>query len=182
MAADPTRMGEAGDSVSVMARNIAALRRHRAETDESARFAERAADHVVRFAGGMSFVLLHLIVLLGWILINTGWIGGVRPFDPTFITLATGASVEAIFLSTFILMSQKRAAAIDDRHTELDLQMSLLAEHEITRLLGLTLAIARHLGIDEAHDPLTTQLAAHVAPEEALHEIARGASDGGTRR
>ena len=190
MAAEPSSLDAletgrdpaAGDSVSIMARNIEVLRRERVEAHQNARPIDRAAIRIARFAGSISFIALHLAVLTGWIVVNAGWISAIRPFDPTFVTLATGASVEAIFLSVTILMSQTSAAANAERRSELDLQISLLAEHEITRLLGLTLAIARHLGIDEAHDPDTTQLAAHVTPEDVLQEISRAAQGSSTSR
>jgi uncharacterized membrane protein len=69
--------------------------------------------------------------------VNLNVIPGVRPFDPTFVSLATWASVEAIFLSTFVLISQNHAAAAADKRADLDLQISLLAEHEITKPVQL---------------------------------------------
>ena len=67
-------------------------------------------------------------------------------FDPTCVVLAMVASVEAIFLSTFILITQNRIATQAQKRADLDLQISLLAEHEITRLLTLTVAMAERLG------------------------------------
>jgi len=92
-------------------------------------------------------------------------------FDPTFVVLAMVASVEAIFLSTFILMTQNRMTAQAQKRADLDLQVSLLAEHEITRLITLTTAIAAHLGIDACHDPELAELAQDVAPEQVLDTI-----------
>ena len=78
------------------------------------------------------------------------------------------ASVEAIFLSTFILITQNRMAAQAQKRADLDLQISLLAEHEITRLIILTGAIAEHLGIKPVQDPELEELAQDVAPEQVL--------------
>jgi uncharacterized membrane protein len=78
------------------------------------------------------------------------------------------ASVEAIFLSTFILITQNRMAAMADKRADLDLQVSLLAEHEITRLLTLVTALAERMGVDAAQDPELTELARDVAPEQVL--------------
>ena len=78
------------------------------------------------------------------------------------------ASVEAIFLSTFVLITQNRMAARAQQRADLDLQISLLAEHEITRLLTLTVAIAERLGIPTAQDPEFAELAQDVAPEHML--------------
>ena len=79
--------------------------------------------------------------------------------------------MEALFLSTFVLISQNRAAAAADRRAELDVQINLLSEHEITRLLQLTVAIAEKLQVKEAEDPSLTELEEHVAPEKVLDRI-----------
>ena len=80
-------------------------------------------------------------------------------FDPTYVGLAMVASVEAIFLSTFILITQNRMAAQAQKRADLDLQISLLAEHEITRLIILTSAMAKHLGIQPVQEPELEELA-----------------------
>jgi uncharacterized membrane protein len=76
--------------------------------------------------------------------------------------------VEAIFLSTFILITQNRMAAQAQKRADLDLQISLLAEHEITRLIILTSAMAEHLGIQPFQDPELEELAQDIAPEQVL--------------
>ena len=68
-----------------------------------------------------------------WIFINLGWIPGMPRFDPSFVILAMVASVEAIFLSTFVLISQNRMQFLSEKRAELSLHISLLAEHEVTR-------------------------------------------------
>lgn len=156
---------------SVLERNINALRRKRQEEERRAGLQERIAEVITRFTGSMAFVYVHLVLVAGWVAVNLGFVPGVPAFDPTFVILATFASVEAIFLSTFVLISQNRAAAEADRRSELDLQTNLLSEHEITRLLTLTRAIAQHLGIKEAHDPTLHELERHVAPEKVLDRL-----------
>ena len=101
---------------------------------------------------------------------NAGGVSGLRPVDESFVILATVASVEAIFLSTFVLISQNRAAVAADRRAELDLQINLLSEHEVTRLLTLTGAIADRLGVEEAEDPGLAELQENVAPEKVLDD------------
>ena len=81
------------------------------------------------------------------------------------------ASVEAIFLSTFILITQNRMAAQAEKRAELDLQISLLAEHEITRVVTLVAAIAERLGIEASHDPELAELKQNVAPEQVLDKM-----------
>jgi uncharacterized membrane protein len=156
---------------SVLSRNIEALRARQAQEQKSASLQDRVAETVTGFTGSMVFVYIHLAVVGGWIAINIGIVPGVPVFDPTFVILATAASVEAIFLSTFVLISQNRAAAQEKRRAELDLQTSLLSEYEITRSMMLTVAIAKHLGVEEALDPELDELQHYVAPERVLEEI-----------
>ena len=116
-------------------------------------------------------VRLSALLLFGlWISWNLGWLG-LKPFDPSFVVLAMVASVEAIFLSTFVLISQNRSAAEADKRANLDLQISLLSEHEVTRLLVLVTAIAQKMGIEDAANPEVAELARDVLPEEVLDAL-----------
>jgi uncharacterized membrane protein len=157
----------------VVERNIRALLIRRQQEDQEKSFQERLADGITRFTGSMVFVCLHLVLFGLWIAINLGWLPWlpIRRFDPTFVILAMFASVEAIFLSTFVLISQNRMAALTDKRANLDLQISLLAEHEITRLITLVTAIAERMGIEASHDPELSELAQDVAPETVLEEM-----------
>ena len=125
---------------------------------------------VTGFAGSMLFVFVHLAIIVTWIAVNLG-VTPIAPFDPTFVILATTASVEKIFLSTFILIAQNCAAQAADRRADLDLQTSLLSEHEVTKLIVLVKRIADHLGIGEADDPELVELQRNVAPETVLERI-----------
>ena len=169
----PTTYDASSDMAHVVTRNIKALlARHR--TEEAQRTPqERIADAVTRFTGSMLFVWLHVIAYSLWILINLGrlsWLHVPR-FDPSFVILAMEASVEAIFLSTFVLISQNRMAARAEQRADLDLQVSLLAEHEVTRLIALVTAMAQKMGIEEANDPELAELARDVAPERVLDRM-----------
>ena len=153
---------------SALQRNIAALERRRREEAASAPLQERIAAKVTDFTGSMLFVYVHLLLYGLWIAANIGWLG-VKPWDPTFVVLAMIASVEAIFLSTFVLITQNRMAAAAEKRAELDLQISLLTEHELTRVVTLVSAIAQHLGIDHPDD--VEELKRDVAPEAVLDAI-----------
>ncbi len=169
MPQDPTIPSTGPDSLnSSLRRNIDALRRWREEEEAQATLEERLAAAITRFTGSMRFVYAHLAVYGFWIVANLGWVPGVEQWDPTFVILAMVASVEAIFLSTFILITQNRMAALADKRADLDLQVSLLAEHEITRLITLVTAMAERMGIDAAQDPELAELAQDVAPEQVL--------------
>jgi uncharacterized membrane protein len=101
---------EQGAITDVVDRNIDALLRRRRSQELDQSTEGRLAGAVTNFTGSMTFVYIHLLIVGTWILWNLDWIG-LPPFDPSFVVLAMAASVEAIFLSTFVLISQNRAAA-----------------------------------------------------------------------
>jgi uncharacterized membrane protein len=170
---DPPRGAAASAEIDgVMRRNILALIEVRKELDRRKTLQDTIADTITRFTGSMLFVGLHVVLFGGWILVNLGVVPGIAPFDPfPFVMLAMIASVEAIFLSTFVLISQNRMAALADKRADLDLQVNLLAEHEITRLVELVDGIARHLGAREHSDPRLDELKKDVRPEVVLEAI-----------
>jgi uncharacterized membrane protein len=172
-AAEPAPGAEAPAVAGVVDRNIAALVRRRQQQKVSGGLQDRIADAITRFAGSMRFVYLHLLIYGGWIVVNLGWVPVVRPFDPTFVVLAMVASVEAIFISTFVMISQNRMAAMADRRADLDLQISLLGEHEITKLVTLVAEIAKRMDIPAAHDPELDELRENVSPDRVLDRIER---------
>jgi uncharacterized membrane protein len=98
------------------------LEERRAREEATATLEERVAGAITRFSGTMRFVYVHIFVYGFWILANLGVVPGVPKFDPSFVILAMVASVEAIFLSTFILITQNRMSAAADKRAELDLQ------------------------------------------------------------
>lgn len=151
----------------VVERNIRALLERRRVEERRRGWEDRLADGITRFTGSMRFVYLHLVVFGLWIVVNLPW-SPLPRFDPSYVVLAMAASVEAIFLSTFILITQNRMTAQADMRADLDLQISLLAEHEITRLITLVTAMARRMGIDLAENPELAELAEDVAPEKVL--------------
>jgi uncharacterized membrane protein len=155
----------------VLERNIQALQRRREREAMEATAEERIAEAITRFTGSMLFVYLHLAFFGFWIVANLGWIPGVPSWDPSFVVLAMMASVEAIFLSTFVLISQNRMATAADKRADLDLQISLLAEHEITRLVTLVSGIADRLGVRTEADAELDEITQDVAPEAVLDEI-----------
>lgn len=166
-----------GPLAGVLERNIAALLARRRAEERARSRSERLADAVTRFAGRMAFVWLHLAVVAAWVAVNVGAVPGVPRFDRTFVILATVASVEAIFLSTFILITQNRMSAAADRRADLDLQISLLAEHEVTRIIRLAAAIADKLGVEEAASPELGELERDVEPGAVLDRLERADRD-----
>ena len=156
---------------SVLERNIQALKARRGREEAEATAQERIADAITRFTGSMLFVYLHLAFFGFWIIANLGWVPGVPKWDESFVVLAMMASVEAIFLSTFVLISQNRMSAASDKRADLDLQISLLAEHEITKLKALVSAIADRVGVEVKGDDELDEVKQDVSPEAVLDEI-----------
>jgi uncharacterized membrane protein len=154
---------------SVLRRNIAEMRERREDAERAAPASERVAQRITAFAGSMGFVVLHLLLFGGWIVVNTLGPAPLR-FDPSLVVLAMAASVEAIFLSTFILISQNRISEAERRRAELDLQINLLAEHEVTRLIDLVTRIADRLDVP-ARDADLDELRRDVEPGAVLDSL-----------
>lgn len=109
---------------------------------------ERFSDRVTLIAASGGSMLLHLLWFLSWIAINTGLIPGVKPFDPfPFQFLTMTVSLEAIFLALFVLASQNRLSKQADLRANLDLQIDLLVEREMTAMLQMLSDITRHLNV-----------------------------------
>jgi uncharacterized membrane protein len=114
---------------------------------------ERIADVVATFTGSITFVFLHVVWFTAWIIFNTRWFG-YEPLDPfpyTFLTMIV--SLEAIYLSTFILISENRQARLGDRRARVNLQVDMISEREVTKLMELVGDIHQHLGIHRRADP-----------------------------
>jgi uncharacterized membrane protein len=155
---------------SALRRNIDALRERRRQEDENASVSARLAGRITRFTGSMRFVFLHLALYSFWIVANLGWFPDVPRWDETFVVLAMVASVEAIFLSTFVLISQNRIMAAADQRADLDLQISLLTEHEVTNLIRMVRQIAERVGVPVAQEEVA-ELERNIAPEAVLDAI-----------
>ena len=176
--AEPDRRQRArpdpGPFARIVDRNIAALIERRHQENQRRGAQDRIADAVTRFTGSLTFVYIHLALFGAWVVANLGLVPGLgvlRAFDEGFTVLAMIASVEAIFLSTFVLISQNRMQAQADKRADLDLQVSLLAEHEITELLRLVRALAQRAGVESARDSELDELSQDVRPETVLSHI-----------
>ena len=156
---------------SVLERNIHALNQRRKHEDARATAQEKLAEAITRFTGSMLFVYIHVAIFGFWIVANLGWVPGVPKWDESFVVLAMWASVEAIFLSTFVLISQNRMAAAADKRADLDLHVSLLTEHELTKLVELVTAMAERMGVRVEGDEELAEIQQNVAPEAVLDEI-----------
>jgi uncharacterized membrane protein len=160
---------------SVLDRNIRRMRERRQQEDAEAKLSDRISDRITSFAGSMTFVAIHAVAYGAWIAVNLNIVPGVRAFDPSFVMLAMEASVEAIFLSTFVLISQNRMMGAAARQSDLDLQINLLTEHELTRLVSLVDAIALKMGIEVDERADLEEIKQDVSPEAVLDQLRNGA-------
>ena len=157
----------------VIERNIRTIIQLRLRAARARSVQDRLADAITTFSGRMVFAYVHIVWFGVWILLNTGWVG-VRAFDPfPYGLLTMVVSLEAIFLSTFVLISQNRLSAETEHRADLDLHIGLLTEHELTRVLQMLDAIQDKLGIDNHADSDLADLEMETKPEDVLAEIAR---------
>jgi uncharacterized membrane protein len=132
--------------------------------------ADRIAEFVARFCGSITFVWVHAGVFAFWIVWNVlPWLPRFDPYPFTFLTLCV--SLEAIFLSAFILISQNYEMRVSERRSQLDLQINLLAEQENTKALQMLERIARKLEIEEEDEPELRVLEQATRPETLARQI-----------
>jgi uncharacterized membrane protein len=154
------------------AQNVASIHRLEAAAQAHRSRLDVLADCVARFAGSALFLALHVVWFAAWIVLNVA--PGIRHFDPfPFIFLTLVVSLEAIFLASFILISQNRAAEISESRNQLDLQINLLSEQENTRMLKLLGAIAKKLGVVVSDDPSAEVLEQATQPDTLVEQIAK---------
>ena len=132
--------------------------------------ADRVAAAIARFCGSMTFVWIHVALFAAWIGYNTlPWFQAFDPYPFTFLTLIV--SLEAIFLSTFILISQNYDMRVSERRNQLDLQINLLAEQENTKTLQILERIAKKVGAHLSDDPQVRALEEATRPDSLVQQI-----------
>lgn len=133
---------------------------------------ERLGDAIADFVGSTTFVIIHVIWFTAWIAVNRNLIPQVRPFDPyPFLLLGLAVSLEAVLLSTFVLMKQNRMSKRSDRMNDLNLQIDLLAEREATMTLQMLQRICAHLGVQEVSDDEVRELVRDTKVESIAREL-----------
>jgi uncharacterized membrane protein len=131
---------------------------------------DHLADRVVAIAGSLFFVALHVTWFLLYIMVNL-------PFSPLkfdsfpFGLLTMVVSLEAIFLSLFVLMAQNRQALRDDRHAKVDLQVNMIAEREVTKVLSMLADIHRSLGLQQQPDPELERMDSATKVDDLLEAV-----------
>lgn len=129
------------------------------------------ADWLTNLASSTAFFLFHVVAFTTWILLNSG-IGGMPAYDPfPFGLLTMIVSLEAIFLSIFVLMSQSRESKIGELREELTLQVNLRIEEEVTKTLHLVAGLYTRLGHTVGEDPELREMLKPLDPERMEREV-----------
>lgn len=157
---------------SAVERNIHCVADLERAFEQRRRPTDRIADTIGGFTGSIGFILVHLLWFTAWFLINTGVIPHLKRFDPfPFILLSMIVSVEAVLLSTFVLMKQNRMQQKTDMRDHLNLQIDLLAEKEVTKALQLLRAVAEKVGVDERNDEELDEMSSTTSVDSLAHRI-----------
>ncbi len=130
---------------------------------------------VASFFGTLRFIVAHVLFITGWFVVNLGAIAEIRPFDPypfPFLGLIIG--IEFIFLTTFVLMNQRLQSRREEQWAHLNLQLAMLAEHEVTKNMQMLHLICSHLGLEQTTgDHEVKELAQATPVTELVEEIAQ---------
>ena len=157
----------------ILERNIRTIVGLRVKQANNRGLQDRIADTVTAFSGSMPFVYLHIGWFIAWVMLNTGHFG-IAAFDPfPYGLLTMVVSLEAIFLSALVMITQNRLSDEAERRADLDLQVGLLAEHELTRALKMLDAIQKKLGVEPGDDNELQDLELETMPEDVLAELDR---------
>ena len=162
-----------GDAPRVVARNIEEVVRLEEEAVRRRPPSSRIADLVAGFAGTLGFVLLHTALVATWAGVNAGLVPAVPAFDPyPFGLLGMLFSLEGVLLASFVLMKQNRMSALAEQRSHLDLQISLLAEQEVTKIIQMLEHISARLNIErEAVDAEAREMAEVTAVGGLAHQL-----------
>jgi uncharacterized membrane protein len=170
---------EAISQSEIVRKNTAAIVEMQRKVTEARTLGGRIADGITDFTGSMAFVYVHIVWFGVWVLLNVGLIHlpRISEFDKfPFSLLTMIVSLEAIFLSTFVLISQNRLACASEKRAELDLQVNLLAEQKATKVLEMLDQLAHQLDnmsnrSNLKTDPELEALKVSPEPQEVLQVI-----------
>jgi uncharacterized membrane protein len=129
--------------------NIEAISRLEHEALDRRTATERASDLIVKLVGSIQFLLLQVVLVTAWTTVNLSLVPGLKPFDPfPFGSLALVVFSESVCLTIFVLITQNRMARQTEKRSHLDLQVSMLAEQELTTALQMLQKLCKHMGVD----------------------------------
>jgi uncharacterized membrane protein len=153
------------------ATNIDTVVRLEAEQEKHIPHTNRFSEAIARFAGTNIFIVTEMVGVALWIAINTGALRSVPVFDPyPFGLLAVVLGLEAVLLTAFVLIRQNRMSEKADRRSHLDLQINLLAEKEVTKVIQLLQRMSRQMGMEEQVTDLETR---ELSKDTEVEDVAR---------
>ena len=163
MSSEPTLQPTAKKNVETIGQVEQQLLRQRSRM-------ERVGEGIARLFGSLYFVVAHALFISAWVLLNTGVIPRVSPFDPyPFAFLSTVVGVEFILLTTFVLMNQKHQIRRTEQWAHLHLQLSMLTEQEVTKNMQMLHLICQHLRLKQpAEDHQEVKELTQATPVTAL--------------
>ncbi len=145
--------------------NINTIVRLEEQAQKQRSLGDRLSDSIASFVGSMAFVGVHVAWFGIWVGVNAG----LWKFDPyPFALLCMLVSLEGVLLSTFVLIKQNRMSHMADRRAHLDLQVNLLTEKEVTKMLQMQKLICERLGIEEVNQDSEVQELSHVTAVDNL--------------
>lgn len=150
------------------------IRSLKAKADAKRNFSQKLADWVTDTFGSIGFLMVNISWFIIWIAINTNLVPGLAPFDPfPFGFLTMLVSLEAIMLAIFVLISQNRVAQLDDLREEIDLQVDIITEQEITKLMEMVSMLLKKNGIDLSQDSLLKEMLKPINVEKIEKALER---------
>jgi len=162
----------AADTLPGFRRGVQNLETMKREAHRAEKASERLADFFTSFSGSMPFVYLHAVWFLVWVAWNTRMIPGLQPFDPfPYGLLTLIVSLEAIFLSTFVLISQNREQEVNAMRDEIETQVNLYQEQELTQILRIVHRIEKHLGLEDEDEEVVQAMECLVNSDDLFRQI-----------
>ena len=159
------------DAPSSARSNIEIVARMEQEFLAQRTLTDKIGDWIADAMGTMTFVILQLVGMVVWAVVNAGLVPGVKPFDPyPYVLLTMLVSMEGVLVAVFVLMKQNRMSRRADQRDHLNLQIDLLSEKEITKMLQLQRRICERMGID-VNDAEFQELSRHTAVEDLAVEL-----------
>jgi len=146
----------------------------KAKADAKRTVMEKMADVMTSSFGSSTFLFINILLFIVWILLNTGVVKGTAIFDPFPFNLLTAAvSLEAIILAIFVLISQNRTTKVDDLREETSLQLNIISEREITKLMKMMAILLEKQGVDLSQDPELKKMLKPISEEEIQKRLER---------
>lgn len=182
---EPAKESRHSDKVHNTERRRQFFKSFEAKSLKSRSLLTQLADDLTEICGSTAFLFFHIIFFSGWLILNTEIIPGTIAFDPyPFGFLTMVVSLEAIFLSIFVLVSQNRSAYISSLREEVHLRVNLIAEEEITKVLETLDEMKKHMGMkkeDPMMDKMMKKLDTYDLEQSIVNQISKASPPIGAR-